>query len=180
MADTLPQTPRAPRFDPDAFNERLESVWRRPGAASVAAVMCGAHGRADGPAHVEAYKATKLREGQTSKSVNSHLCVIVNLAVEWGELSHAPRVNGLDPAPRTRALRLIASTLGLSLRPDLVGELGWRQVANRAEACFGCSPAAMDERKPQLFSFAKKAAALRAGRPFRTRLESDVAMTTDP
>ncbi|HZY04037.1 MAG TPA: tyrosine-type recombinase/integrase [Anaeromyxobacteraceae bacterium] len=51
-----------------------------------------------GPAEIEAYKARKLREGQAAKSVNNHLYVLrklLNLAVEWGELSHAPRVKQL-------------------------------------------------------------------------------------
>jgi integrase len=54
-----------------------------------------------GPADVEAYKAAKLREGQKAKSVNNHLCVLrklLNLAVEWGELPHAPRVKQLRVA----------------------------------------------------------------------------------
>jgi integrase len=54
-----------------------------------------------GPADVEQYKARKLREGQSAKSVNNHLTVLrklLNLAVEWGELSHAPRVKQLKVA----------------------------------------------------------------------------------
>jgi hypothetical protein len=52
-------------------------------------------------ADVEAYKALKLKEGQAAKSVNNHLSVLrklLNLAVEWGELSHAPRVKQLRVA----------------------------------------------------------------------------------
>jgi integrase len=51
-----------------------------------------------GPADVEAFKARKLKEGQAAKSVNNHLCVLrklLNLAVEWGELPHAPCVKPL-------------------------------------------------------------------------------------
>jgi integrase len=54
-----------------------------------------------GPADIEAYKARKLKDGQAAKSVNNHLCVLrklLNLAVEWGELSHAPRVKQLRVA----------------------------------------------------------------------------------
>jgi integrase len=55
-----------------------------------------------GAADVEAYKARKLREGRAPKSVNNHLTVLrklLNLAVEWGELRHAPRVKALRVAP---------------------------------------------------------------------------------
>jgi integrase len=47
------------------------------------------------------YKARKLKDGQAAKSGNNHLCVLrklLNLAVEWGELSHAPRVKQLRVA----------------------------------------------------------------------------------
>jgi len=47
---------------------------------------------------VEAYKARKLREKLSAKTVNNHLAVLrklLNLAVEWGELSHAPRIRQL-------------------------------------------------------------------------------------
>src|SRR5262249_43623203 len=47
---------------------------------------------------IESYKARKLREKLAAKTVNNHLAVIrklLNLAVEWGELSHAPRVRQL-------------------------------------------------------------------------------------
>lgn len=51
-----------------------------------------------GPSELELFKAKKLEEGQSPKSVNNHLTVLrklLNLAVEWGELSHAPRVRAL-------------------------------------------------------------------------------------
>ena len=54
-----------------------------------------------GPADIEAYKARKLREKQSPKSVNNHLAVLrklLNLAAEWGELAHAPRVKALKVA----------------------------------------------------------------------------------
>ncbi len=44
-----------------------------------------------GPADVETYKARKLKDGQSAKSVNNHLAILrkmLNLAVEWGELPH--------------------------------------------------------------------------------------------
>jgi integrase len=51
-----------------------------------------------GPAEVEAYKAKKLEEGCAKKYVNNQLTVLrklLNLAVEWGELSHTSRVRAL-------------------------------------------------------------------------------------
>lgn len=54
-----------------------------------------------GPADIEAFKAKKLAEGQSRKSVNNHLTVLrklLNLAAEWGELPHAPKVKGLKVA----------------------------------------------------------------------------------
>jgi integrase len=57
-----------------------------------------------GPALVEEYKAQELREGQAPKSVNNHLAILrklLTLAVEWGELQHAPRVRQLRVAPGT-------------------------------------------------------------------------------
>jgi integrase len=53
-------------------------------------------------ADIEQFKALKLKEGHCRKSVNNHLTVLrklLNLAVEWGELSHAPRVKALKVAP---------------------------------------------------------------------------------
>lgn len=55
-----------------------------------------------GPADVEAYKARKLRDGLSAKSVNNHLGILrklLNLAVEWGELPYAPRVKQLRVTP---------------------------------------------------------------------------------
>lgn len=49
-------------------------------------------------AEVEAYKAKKLKEGLARKSVNNQLGVLrklLNLATEWGELAHAPRIRAL-------------------------------------------------------------------------------------
>jgi integrase len=54
-----------------------------------------------GPADVETYKARKLKDGQAAKSVNNHLTILrkmLNLAAEWGELPHAPRVKQLRVA----------------------------------------------------------------------------------
>ena len=51
-----------------------------------------------GPADVETYKARKLKEGQSAKSVNNHLGVLrklLNLAAEWEVLPHAPKVKQL-------------------------------------------------------------------------------------
>jgi len=51
-----------------------------------------------GPAVVESYKATKLKEGLAAKSVNNHLAILrtlLNLAVEWGELAFAPKLKQL-------------------------------------------------------------------------------------
>jgi integrase len=50
-----------------------------------------------GPADVESYKALKLEEGHNRKSINNHLTALrklLNLAVEWGAISKAPRVSG--------------------------------------------------------------------------------------
>jgi integrase len=50
-----------------------------------------------GPADVEKYKAKKLEEGQSKKSINNHLTALrklLNLAVEWERLERAPKVRG--------------------------------------------------------------------------------------
>ena len=55
-----------------------------------------------GPALIEEFKALKLKEGQSPKSVNNHLCILrklLNLAAEWEVISHAPRVKQLRTAP---------------------------------------------------------------------------------
>jgi site-specific recombinase XerC len=47
-----------------------------------------------GPADVEGFKARKLREGLSAKSVNNHLGVLrklLNLAAEWGRSPTRPR-----------------------------------------------------------------------------------------
>jgi len=49
-------------------------------------------------AAIEAYKAKKLREKFSAKSINNHLAVLgklLNLAAEMGEVEHVPRVKGL-------------------------------------------------------------------------------------
>ncbi len=49
-------------------------------------------------AAIESYKAKKLREKFSAKSINNHLAVLgklLNLAAEMGEVDHVPRVKGL-------------------------------------------------------------------------------------
>jgi integrase len=56
-----------------------------------------------GPAEIEAYKAEKLKEAQSKKSINNHLTVLrklLNLAVEWGVLGHAPKVKAFKVPPQ--------------------------------------------------------------------------------
>jgi integrase len=51
-----------------------------------------------GPAVLEPYKASKLKEGLAAKSVNNHLAILrtlLNLVVEWGELAFAPKLKQL-------------------------------------------------------------------------------------
>lgn len=51
-----------------------------------------------GPAEIERFKAEKLASGLDKKSVNNLLCVLrklLNLAVEYGKLAHAPKVKAL-------------------------------------------------------------------------------------
>ncbi len=51
---------------------------------------------------IEAYKAQKLREKLSAKTVNNQLAILrklLNLAVEWGELGHVPRVRQLRVSP---------------------------------------------------------------------------------
>jgi integrase len=55
-----------------------------------------------GPPEIEQYKARKLKERLSAKSVNNHLTILrklLNLAVEWREVPHAPRVRGLRTTP---------------------------------------------------------------------------------
>jgi integrase len=50
-----------------------------------------------GPVQVEEFKAKKLAEGQSKKSVNNHLTALrklLNLAVEWEVIARAPKVKG--------------------------------------------------------------------------------------
>jgi integrase len=50
-----------------------------------------------GPAEIEAFKARKLAEGQSKKSINNMLAALrkmLNLAVEWEVLVKAPKVKG--------------------------------------------------------------------------------------
>ncbi len=50
-----------------------------------------------GASHIERFKAAKLEESQSKKSINnmlSDLRKLLNLAVEWEELSKAPKVKG--------------------------------------------------------------------------------------
>ena len=54
-----------------------------------------------GPEHVERYKQKKVQEGLAGKSVNDHLTVLrklLNLAVEWQRIPHAPKVRALKLA----------------------------------------------------------------------------------
>jgi integrase len=50
-----------------------------------------------GPAEIEAFKAKKLAEGQSKKSINNMLAglrKLLNLAVEWEVIGRAPKVKG--------------------------------------------------------------------------------------
>src|SRR6266542_4070983 len=50
-----------------------------------------------GPAEIEAFKAKKLAEGQSKKSINNHLTAlrkVLSLAVEWDVIPKAPKVKG--------------------------------------------------------------------------------------
>lgn len=55
------------------------------------------------PAEIEKYKAVRVRAGLSPKSVNNQLTVLrklLNLAAEWGELGHAPRIRALRDEPK--------------------------------------------------------------------------------
>jgi integrase len=50
-----------------------------------------------GPAEIEEFKAKKLAEGQSKKSINNHLTAlrkVLSLAVEWDLIPKAPKVKG--------------------------------------------------------------------------------------
>ncbi len=50
-----------------------------------------------GPAEIEAFKAKKLAEGQSKRSINNHLTAlrkVLSLAAEWNEIPKAPKVKG--------------------------------------------------------------------------------------
>lgn len=102
---------------------------------------------------IEAYKAAKLKEGQSPKSVNNHLAALrklLNLAVEWGELAAAPKLKALRleeqefefltfeetprflaaVAPEWSAMATVAVKTGLRLGELLA--LKWRDVDLKA------------------------------------------------
>lgn len=50
-----------------------------------------------GPAEIEAFKAKKLAEGQSKRSINNHLTAlrkVLSLAAEWNVIPKAPKVKG--------------------------------------------------------------------------------------
>jgi integrase len=50
-----------------------------------------------GPAEIEAFKAKKLAEGQSKRSINNHLTAVrkvLSLAAEWDVIPKAPKVKG--------------------------------------------------------------------------------------
>jgi integrase len=56
-----------------------------------------------GPKQIEAYKAQKLEEELSKKTINNHLTSLrklVNLAVEYGDLDRAPKIRGFNIKPR--------------------------------------------------------------------------------
>jgi integrase len=55
-----------------------------------------------GPREIEVYKAKKLKDGLSRKSVNNHLTVLrraLAIAVEWGVIKHVPAMRWLEPPP---------------------------------------------------------------------------------
>lgn len=55
-----------------------------------------------GPGHVEVYKARKLKQGLSRKSINNHLTVLrraLAIAVEWRVIEHVPVIRWLDTPP---------------------------------------------------------------------------------
>lgn len=59
---------------------------------------------------IEKFKAQKLAEGYSPKSINNFLCALrklLNLAVEWGALGHAPKVKQLQGATLRHRVSLL-------------------------------------------------------------------------
>lgn len=53
-------------------------------------------------AHIEVYKAKKLKQGLARKSINNHLTVlrrVLAIAVEWGIIAHVPAIRWLELPP---------------------------------------------------------------------------------
>lgn len=54
------------------------------------------------PREIEVYKAKKLKDGLSRKSINNHLTVLrraLAIAVEWGVIKHIPAMRWLEPPP---------------------------------------------------------------------------------
>src|SRR5262249_4976356 len=96
--DREPGAPTATRHSPPPI--KAAAAWSARSHLLAVALQTVAAVALDtiGPAEVEKYKADKLRAKYSPKSINNQLTVLrklLNLAVEYRELEHAPKIKQL-------------------------------------------------------------------------------------